>query len=270
MKHGTNRRSFLKSAGVCVAGVGLTGLGRSRLLAAELARGAANAEKIGWRLGCETWSFRHLTFFEAIDTTASLGLHYSRPSRAKSSAKTARMCSSAVNCRPTQKNWSSRSWPIQASSWSISSSSCRGTRDNAARLSTSPRRWASRRSCPSRRKTHGNARQVMPGIRHQHRHPQPSEAVALLERRHGAESVPRAEPPNGGVCRHGPLAPMRPGYARMLEKAKRTHHQLPLQGSRQLAARLPRGAVGLRSVRPSRMAGRSASAEGQGVFCYRV
>jgi sugar phosphate isomerase/epimerase len=77
MKRDTNRRGFLKSAGVLVAGVGLTGLGRSRLLAAELAGGAPNAERrMGWRLGCGTWSFRHLTFFEAIDKTASVGLHH--------------------------------------------------------------------------------------------------------------------------------------------------------------------------------------------------
>ena len=46
------------------------------LLAAALANGAPNAEKLGWRLGCQAWSFKQFTFFEAIDKTASLGLHY--------------------------------------------------------------------------------------------------------------------------------------------------------------------------------------------------
>jgi sugar phosphate isomerase/epimerase len=51
-------------------------LGGSRLLAAEAAKGAPNAEKLGWRLGCQSYTFRSFTFFEAIDKTASLGLHY--------------------------------------------------------------------------------------------------------------------------------------------------------------------------------------------------
>ena len=54
----------------------MAGLGGSRLLAAELAHGAPNAEKLGWRLGCQMWSFNRYTLFEGIDKTASLGLHY--------------------------------------------------------------------------------------------------------------------------------------------------------------------------------------------------
>ncbi|MBN2577809.1 MAG: sugar phosphate isomerase/epimerase [Pirellulales bacterium] len=38
--------------------------------------GAPTAEKLGWRLGCQAWSFRNFTFFEAVDKTASLGLKY--------------------------------------------------------------------------------------------------------------------------------------------------------------------------------------------------
>jgi sugar phosphate isomerase/epimerase len=45
-------------------------------LAAALADGAPNAEKLGWHLGCQTWTFREFSLFEAIDMTASLGLHY--------------------------------------------------------------------------------------------------------------------------------------------------------------------------------------------------
>lgn len=36
--------------------------------------GAPNAEKMGWRLGCQAYSFNRFTFFEAIDKNASLGL----------------------------------------------------------------------------------------------------------------------------------------------------------------------------------------------------
>jgi sugar phosphate isomerase/epimerase len=71
-----DRRTFLKTTGAMGAGIGLAGLGGSRLLAAEVARGAPNAAKLGWHLGCQAWSFNRFTFFEAIDKTASLGLHY--------------------------------------------------------------------------------------------------------------------------------------------------------------------------------------------------
>ena len=38
--------------------------------------GAPNAEKLGWRLGCQAYSFNRFTFFEAVDKVASLGLKY--------------------------------------------------------------------------------------------------------------------------------------------------------------------------------------------------
>ena len=71
-----DRRTFLKTTGAVGAGIGLAGLGGSRLLAAEAAPGAPNAEKLGWRLGCQAWTFHRSTLDEAIDKTASLGLHY--------------------------------------------------------------------------------------------------------------------------------------------------------------------------------------------------
>ena len=38
--------------------------------------GCPNAEKIGWRLGCQAYSFRDFTFFEAVDKNAALGLKW--------------------------------------------------------------------------------------------------------------------------------------------------------------------------------------------------
>ena len=32
--------------------------------------------KLGWRLGSQAWSFHHMTFFEAVEKTAALGLAY--------------------------------------------------------------------------------------------------------------------------------------------------------------------------------------------------
>ena len=71
-----NRRDFLKTSGAVGAGMGLAALGGSPLVAADLAKGAPNAEKLGWRLACQAYSFNHFSFFEAVNKTASLGLHY--------------------------------------------------------------------------------------------------------------------------------------------------------------------------------------------------
>jgi sugar phosphate isomerase/epimerase len=73
-----DRRSFLKTAGAAGAGMGLAGLGSPGLLAAEPSKGAPNAEKLGWRLACGTWTIRQFPpLYEAIDKIVSfLGLRY--------------------------------------------------------------------------------------------------------------------------------------------------------------------------------------------------
>jgi sugar phosphate isomerase/epimerase len=71
-----NRRTFLKAAGVATAGAGLWGQDLSRLWAADAAKGAPHAVKLGWRLGCQAWTFNKGTFYEAMDKTAELGLHF--------------------------------------------------------------------------------------------------------------------------------------------------------------------------------------------------
>ena len=40
----------------------------------KICDGAPDAEKLGWRLGCQAYTFRRWTFFEAVDRTAALGL----------------------------------------------------------------------------------------------------------------------------------------------------------------------------------------------------
>lgn len=39
-------------------------------------RAAQTTEQLGWRIGPAAWSFRKFTFFDAIDKTAVLGMHY--------------------------------------------------------------------------------------------------------------------------------------------------------------------------------------------------
>jgi sugar phosphate isomerase/epimerase len=74
MKKSVQRRDFLKTAAAVAAGAGLTGFAGVRCWAAPVANGAPNAEKLGWRLGCQAYSFNRFTFFEAVDKNASLGL----------------------------------------------------------------------------------------------------------------------------------------------------------------------------------------------------
>jgi sugar phosphate isomerase/epimerase len=71
-----NRRRFLETASVLAASVGWSGLQDSRAWAGESPRGAPHTEKLGWRLGCQAWTFNRFSFYEAMDKTAELGLHF--------------------------------------------------------------------------------------------------------------------------------------------------------------------------------------------------
>ena len=55
---------------------GIDRCGRCRPDGGPVGRRRPNAEKLGWRLGCQAWTFRLFPLDEAIDKTASLGLHY--------------------------------------------------------------------------------------------------------------------------------------------------------------------------------------------------
>lgn len=91
-----NRRDFLTTTASVGIGLGMASLGGctrrtaakpatsakcddaatgSGTRPADLVKGAPNAKKPNWRLGCQAWSFNRFTFFEAIDKTASLGLY---------------------------------------------------------------------------------------------------------------------------------------------------------------------------------------------------
>ena len=76
MKITVDRRRFLGSTAAAAAGFGLSGLAGSRLLADQSAEGAPHAEKLGWHLGCQGWTFKNFTFVEGVAKTKSLGLKY--------------------------------------------------------------------------------------------------------------------------------------------------------------------------------------------------
>jgi sugar phosphate isomerase/epimerase len=71
-----DRRSFLQASIAATAGAGILGVAPTILSAGDETKGAPNADKLGWRLGCQAWTFNDFTFYEAIDKVASLGLHY--------------------------------------------------------------------------------------------------------------------------------------------------------------------------------------------------
>ena len=51
-------------------------LGCQTAKAGECGAGTPHAEKLGWHVGCQAYSFNRFTFFEAVDKVNSLGLHY--------------------------------------------------------------------------------------------------------------------------------------------------------------------------------------------------
>src|SRR5207302_254388 len=71
-----NRRMFLKATGALTVGAALLDREDTMLRADDVAKGAPHAEKLGWRLGCQAWTFNRFTFYEAIDKTAELGLKF--------------------------------------------------------------------------------------------------------------------------------------------------------------------------------------------------
>jgi sugar phosphate isomerase/epimerase len=70
-----DRRTFLQTTGTAALGAAMMGWTHSSRADNE-GKGAPHAEKLGWRLGCQAWTFHDVTFYDAIDKTSSLGLHY--------------------------------------------------------------------------------------------------------------------------------------------------------------------------------------------------
>jgi sugar phosphate isomerase/epimerase len=74
MNHFVNRRDFLQAGSAMGVAVGFLGRPIRCLAAAETAQGATHAERLGWRLACNAYTFNRLTFYETIGKVASLGL----------------------------------------------------------------------------------------------------------------------------------------------------------------------------------------------------
>jgi sugar phosphate isomerase/epimerase len=74
MEYRRDRRDFLRLCGAATAAASLGGLALKAR--ADEPKGCPNAEKLGWHLGCQAYSFNHFTFFEACDKNASMGLKW--------------------------------------------------------------------------------------------------------------------------------------------------------------------------------------------------
>lgn len=66
--------SFMQAAITVVFLAALAVGGMAQSAAAEDA--TPNADALGWRIGCQLWSFNRFSFMEAIDKNASIGLKY--------------------------------------------------------------------------------------------------------------------------------------------------------------------------------------------------
>jgi len=76
MNRHIDRRTFLSTTGVALAGASLLRGNHPALGAADEGKGAPHAEILGWRLGCQAWTFHDMSLYDAMDNTAKLGLHY--------------------------------------------------------------------------------------------------------------------------------------------------------------------------------------------------
>lgn len=76
MKNAVDRRYFLKTTGALTVGASLAGWTETAHAGEKLADGAPHAEKRGWRLGAQAYSFNRFTFYEALEKIAAVGLHY--------------------------------------------------------------------------------------------------------------------------------------------------------------------------------------------------
>jgi len=75
-----NRRGFMKAGSAYVAGAAMAGLGSvSARAAGKVACSTPAAEKMGWLVGAQLYTFRRFAFYEALEMIAGLGLRHVEP-----------------------------------------------------------------------------------------------------------------------------------------------------------------------------------------------
>ena len=80
MTHNLDRRAFLQTTGVLAAGATLAGVWPRWARAAEVSKlSTPSAEKIGWQVGIEMYTFRSMSFYDALPKIAALGVRHVEP-----------------------------------------------------------------------------------------------------------------------------------------------------------------------------------------------
>ncbi|HLB73368.1 MAG TPA: sugar phosphate isomerase/epimerase family protein [Sedimentisphaerales bacterium] len=75
-----NRRDFIARAAMLGTGVVLANTGSVEAGKKQKARlSTPRAQKIGWRVACQLYTFRDRSFYEALDVISSLGIRYVEP-----------------------------------------------------------------------------------------------------------------------------------------------------------------------------------------------
>jgi sugar phosphate isomerase/epimerase len=80
MRGNLDRRTFLQTASVLAAGAALPSvLGRTALAADAIKLSTPSAEKLGWQVSIEIYTFRSMPFYDALQKTAALGVRHVEP-----------------------------------------------------------------------------------------------------------------------------------------------------------------------------------------------
>ncbi len=77
MNMSMDRREFLRNSGGLVAGVAVAGLWSGLPVSAQQVKvSTPNAEKLGWHIGVQLYTYRTLPLYEALDKIAALGVRH--------------------------------------------------------------------------------------------------------------------------------------------------------------------------------------------------
>jgi sugar phosphate isomerase/epimerase len=80
MNMSMDRRAFLRDGGRRVAGVAVAGLWSDLPVAAQKVKvSTPNAEKLGWQIGVQLYTYRTLPLYDALDKIAALGVRHIQP-----------------------------------------------------------------------------------------------------------------------------------------------------------------------------------------------
>ncbi|MHB8974545.1 MAG: TIM barrel protein [Pirellulaceae bacterium] len=80
MTRNLDRRAFLQTTGVLAAGATLASVWPRWASAAEVAKlSTPSADKIGWQVGMEMYTFRSMSFYDALPKIAALGVRHVEP-----------------------------------------------------------------------------------------------------------------------------------------------------------------------------------------------